>query len=140
MQWITRIFDKTGALGAILAAMGCTSCFPALGALAASLGLGFLAPFEGLFINTLLPVFASLAMLSQAWLGVSRRQWLRLLVGVAGPAMVLATLYLFWSYSWSTLLFYAGLGLMFQLALVDAGLLFGRRVMCVTPGCDRRAS
>ena len=39
MQWFTRLFDRTGALGAIIAALGCVACFPALGALAASLGL-----------------------------------------------------------------------------------------------------
>jgi len=59
---ITSLFDKTGALGALTAAMGCASCFPALGSLGAALGLGFLAHYEGLFINTLLPVFAAIAL------------------------------------------------------------------------------
>jgi hypothetical protein len=45
--------------------------------LGATLGIGFLAQFEGLFINTPLPVFA----------------------GIAGPLMVLATLYLFFDES-----------------------------------------
>lgn len=31
MALITRIADKTGALGSIVAAMGCAACFPALG-------------------------------------------------------------------------------------------------------------
>ena len=60
MVWISRLFDKAGAFGAILAAMGCASCFPALGSLGAALGMGFLAQYEGVFINTLLPVFAAI--------------------------------------------------------------------------------
>ena len=62
MNGFSRLFDKTGALGSLIAAMGCASCFPALGALAASVGLGFLAQFEGIFINTLLPLFAAIAL------------------------------------------------------------------------------
>ena len=59
MRLMTSLFDKTGALGALTAAMGCASCIPALGA---SLGLGFLAQYEGIFVNTLLPVFAAVAL------------------------------------------------------------------------------
>lgn len=119
MQWITRLFDKTGALGAIMAAMGCASCFPALGALAASLGLGFLAQFEGLFINTLLPVFAWIVLGANVIAFVSHRRWLRLIAGIAGPTMVLLTLYPLWSYGWSTWLFYAGLVMMLLVAIWD---------------------
>jgi mercuric ion transport protein len=36
-----------GAIGAIVAAMGCANCFPAIAALGASLGLGWLDHYEG---------------------------------------------------------------------------------------------
>ena len=62
MRILTLIADKSGSLGSVVAAMGCASCFPALGALGASVGLGFLAQFEGVFINTLLPIFAGIAL------------------------------------------------------------------------------
>ena len=119
MQWISGLFSKTGVFGAIVAAMGCASCFPALGALAASLGLGFLAQFEGLYINTLLPIFAWVALIANIISFLSHRRWLRVAVGITGPVMVLLTLYPLWAYGWSTYLFYAGLFVMMASALWD---------------------
>lgn len=116
---ILSLFDKTGSLGAIVAAMGCAACFPAIGSLAATLGLGFLAQFEGLFINTLLPVFAAIALAANLIAGLSHRRPLRVLAGIAGPSMVLATLYLFWTDAWSTDMFYAGLVLMLVVSIWD---------------------
>ncbi|MBI3563008.1 MAG: organomercurial transporter MerC [Gammaproteobacteria bacterium] len=119
MRWLTSWFDKTGALGAIIAAMGCASCFPALGALAASLGLGFLAHFEGLFLNTLLPIFAWIALGANLLAFISHRRVWRLLTGVIGPTLVLLTLDPLWSYDWSTYVFYAGLMMMLAVAVWD---------------------
>ena len=119
MLWISRLFDKTGAMGAIVAAMGCASCFPALGALAASLGIGFLAQFEGLFINTLLPIFTLIALSANVVSFLSHKHWVRLIAGIAGPIMVLLTLYPLWAYSWSSYLFYAGLIVMMGVAIWD---------------------
>ena len=116
---LTSVLDKTGVIGAITAAAGCASCFPALGALGAALGLGFLAQFEGVFINTLLPIFAGLALVANVLSFFSHRIWYRLLAGIAGPIMVLATLYLFWTDNWSTYLFYAGLAVMLAVAVWD---------------------
>ncbi len=53
-----QIGDKFGTVGAILATMGCAMCFPALASIGAAIGLGFLAQWKGLFITTLLPLFA----------------------------------------------------------------------------------
>ncbi|MEA3277386.1 MAG: organomercurial transporter MerC [Pseudomonadota bacterium] len=116
---LTSVLDKTGVIGAITAAAGCASCFPALGALGAALGLGFLAQFEGIFINTLLPIFAGPALVANVLSFFSHRIWYRLLAGIAGPAMVLATLYLFWTDNWSSYLFYAGLAVMLAVAVWD---------------------
>jgi len=49
--------------------MGCAACFPALGSLAASLGLGFLASYEGVLINNILPAFALFALIMFITLG-----------------------------------------------------------------------
>jgi len=119
MQWVIRHYDKSAVLGVIVAAMGCASCFPALGALAASFGLGFLAQFEGLFINTLLPVFAWIALIANTISFLSHLRWIRLVSGIAGPVMVLLTLYPLWTYGWSTYLFYTGLVIMFSVAIWD---------------------
>ena len=114
---LSAITEKFGALGTITAAMGCASCFPLLGALGASIGLGFLAAFEGVFINTLLPVFAGITLLSTLVAWWSHRQHLHLLLGALGPLMVLATLYLFWTANWSTTMFYVGLALMLLVSI-----------------------
>ncbi|MFT6907167.1 MAG: mercuric ion transport protein [Oleiphilaceae bacterium] len=64
MYIIARVIEKIGSGGAIISAMGCIACFPALGSLGAAIGLGFLSSDEGLFINTLLPISAGIALLS----------------------------------------------------------------------------
>lgn len=114
-----RVSDKVGSFGAIVSAMGCASCFPAIAALGASLGLGFLAQFEGLFINILLPVFAIVALAANLLSAWSHRRLGRMLLGIVGPIMVLATLYLFWAKAWSTYMFYIGLATMFAVSIYD---------------------
>lgn len=116
---LTSLFDTSGTLGTIVAAMGCASCFPAIATLGSSLGLGFLGQYEGTFLNTLLPVFAGIALAANVLAFVSHRIWYRLLAGIAGPSMVLATLYLFWTDSWSTNMFYAGLAIMLGVSIWD---------------------
>ncbi len=111
--------SKSGAVGVVLATFGCASCFPAAAALGSALGLGFLGQFEGLFINSLLPIFAGLvAVVNVVWF-LQHRRWWRLVAALAGPAMVLATLYLFWTDDWSTWLFYLGVVLIFAVSVWD---------------------
>ncbi len=116
---ITKLADKSGALGSVIAAMGCAACFPALANIAAAFGLGFLAQWEGLFINTLLPLFAAIALFANAFGLLSHRPWHRSILGMIGPSFVLLTLYPLWKYGWSTYLLYAGIGLMFCLSVFD---------------------
>ena len=116
---LSAVSERIASLGTLVSAMGCASCFPALGALGATLGLGFLAQFEGLFINTLLPVFAVIALVSVLFAWWFHRRHLRGALGVAGPLMVLATLYLFWTDDWSTYMFYFALALMLSVSLWD---------------------
>lgn len=116
---ITRLFDKTGAFGALTAAMGCASCFPALGSLASGLGMGFLAQYEGIFVNTLLPIFASIALVANILAFITHKIWYRGLIGIAGPIMVLLTMYPLWFYDWSTYLFYTGITLMVAASIWD---------------------
>ncbi|OWJ96236.1 mercury transport protein MerC [Pseudomonas sp. A46] len=119
MELITRIADKAAAVGSIVSAMGCAVCFPALASLGAAIGLGFLSQWEGLFITTLLPLFAGLALVVNALGWFSHRQWQRSLLGVTGPAIVLAALYLFFGRWWTASLFYAGLALMLGVSIWD---------------------
>jgi mercuric ion transport protein len=116
---VVRVLEKLGPVGTLIAAMGCAVCFPALGAMAASVGLGFLAQFEGVFINKVLPAFALLALVANIWGWLRHHNHFRGVLSIVGPVAVLATLYPLWTYGWSTYLFYAGLGLVFVVSIVD---------------------
>lgn len=117
--WGASLGDKAGTFGAFVSAAGCAMCFPALASIGAAVGLGFLSQWEGLFINTLLPAFAWLVIVSQGLGWLAHRQWRRSLVGLLGPSVVLLSLYPWWQYGWSTWTFYAGLGLMVAVGVWD---------------------
>lgn len=119
VQIISRLIGKAGSVGALVSAMGCAACFPALASLGASIGLGFLSAYEGVFINKLLPLFALIVLVSNLVAWVSHRNYIRLIWGLLGSLMVLATLYLFWTYNWSTYMFYTGLVLMLAVSIWD---------------------
>jgi len=104
-------------LGALIAAMGCASCFLALGVLTSALGPGFLAQFEGAFINTLLPIFVWLAIIANGFSFLFHGIFIRLMASLIGPSFVLLTLYPLWSHEWSTYLFYIGLVMMVIVAI-----------------------
>jgi mercuric ion transport protein len=115
MQWVARTVDKAGALGTIVSAASCPACFPALASLGAAAGLGFLSEYEGLFITTLLPLFAVVALLANAAAWLNHRQWHRSLLGMLGPAAML----LFFGRWWTAWLLYAGLAMMVGVSLWD---------------------
>jgi mercuric ion transport protein len=119
MGRIVSSLDKLGVGGVIAAALSCAGCFPALGALAAALGLGFLSQLEGLAINTLLPLFALIALIVNSYGWFQHRNHWRGLLSVLGPVAILATLYPLWQYGWSTYLFYAALILMLAVSVAD---------------------
>ncbi len=85
MRLMLRLADKASALGAVISTMGCAFCFPAIASLGAAIGFGFLSQWEGVFINTLLPLFAWLALLANALGWFSHRQWHRSVLGIVGP-------------------------------------------------------
>ena len=134
MGLMTRIADKTGALGSVVSAMGCAACFPALASFGAAIGLGFLSQYEGLFISRLLPLFAALAFLANALGWFSHRQWLRSLLGMIGPAIVFAaTVWLLGNW-WTANLMYVGLALRIGVSIWDFVSPAHRR--CGPDGCE----
>ncbi|MDA3869884.1 MAG: organomercurial transporter MerC [Gammaproteobacteria bacterium] len=131
---LSRIGDKSGALGAIVSTMGCAMCFPALAGIGAVLGLGFLSQWEGLFVNALLPLFALIALGANALGWLSHRQWQRSLAGIIGPVIMLLSLYPWFQYSWSSWTLYGGLALMLAIAVWD--LLSPAHRRCGLEGCE----
>jgi mercuric ion transport protein len=134
MNVISRIADKTGALGSIVSAMGCAACFPAIASLGAAIGLGFLSEYEGLFLNKLLPLFAAIALLANALGWFSHRQWHRTVLGLIGPAIVLAAMYLFFGQGWTDKLLYTGLVFMVAVSIWD--LVSPANLRCGPDSCE----
>lgn len=116
---ISKLLDKIGSGGVWIAALSCTACFPALGSLASALGLGFLSSFEGVAVNTLLPIFATLALFVNIYNWYCNKNHLRGVLSIFGPIAVLLTLYPLWQYGWSTYLFYFGISLMVVISVLD---------------------
>ena len=134
LTWITRIGDKAGALGSVVAAMGCAMCFPAIASLGAAIGLGFLGRWEWVLIETVLPLFAGLALLVNAFGWFSHRQWHRSALGMLGPIILLLSLYPWFQYGWSSYATYAGLAMMVAVSIWDLVSPANRR--CGPGTCD----
>lgn len=116
----TRVAGSTGTIGAIIAAMSCTACFPALASLASALGLGFLSQFESISIHYILPLFALIGLAANIVGGLHREGWARMVLGIAGPLLVLAAALLMAMYGMPTeWLLYPGLVIMIGVAIWD---------------------
>ena len=134
LRILARIGDKTGALVTLVSTMGCAACFPAIASLGAAVGLGFLSQWEGLFLNTLLPMFAGIALVANFLGWFSHRQYGRSALGMAGPSMVLATMYPLWDFWWSTYLLYGGIILMLATSLWD--MFYPAKRRCADGACE----
>ena len=116
---VTRIGDKSGSLGAVVAAMGCPFCFPALASLGAALGLGFLAQWEGFLLTRVLPAAAWLTLVVNALGYLQHRQWQRAALGMTAPAAILVILEFYFATPWRASAIYAALGLMLAVSIWD---------------------
>ena len=115
-----RVASGGGTMGAIIAAMSCAACFPALASLASVLGLGFLSQFEGISIRYILPLFALIGLAANVIGGLRRRGRVRMALGIIGPLLVLAAALLMATYGMPTeWLLYPGLTIMAVIAIWD---------------------
>lgn len=118
-SFVTRIGDKTGSLGAVVAAMGCSFCFPAIASLGAAIGLGFLAQWEGFLLTKVLPGAAVLTLAVNVIGYFHHRQWYRTLMGVIGPIAILLILNFWFATYWRTDAIYTAMGLMVAVSIWD---------------------
>lgn len=114
-----QFIEKIGSAGTWLSAVSCAACFPVLGSIASTVGLGFLAQFEGVAINILLPMFATVALMGSVLNWWKHKQHIRAALSVIAPMAILLTLYPLWQFRWSTHLFYAALTLMLIMSFID---------------------
>ena len=136
MSFVTRAADKAGLLGSIVSAMGCASCFPAIASLGATIGLGFLSQYEGLFIRILLPAFAGIALFANAVGWLNHRQWRRTVPGLIGPVLVLMAVFVMRAYGeHSGWLLYPGFAVMLSVSIWD--LFSPAKRVCATDTCDQ---
>ncbi|TAM88813.1 MAG: organomercurial transporter MerC [Candidimonas sp.] len=131
---LPRLGDKAGLVGTVVSAMGCGMCFPAFASLGSAIGLGFLQQYEGLFVSTLLPAFAALALLANALGWLRHRQWHRSLLGMAGPAVVIIGGVWLLGTAWMRPLVYTGIALMAGVSIWDLVWPANRR--CGSNGCE----
>lgn len=116
----TRVAGGSGTIGSIIAAMSCTACFPALASPASALGLGFLSQFESVSIHYILPLFALIGLAANVVGGHRGRGWVRMVLGIIGPVLVLAAALLMATYGMATeWLLYPGLILIIVIAIWD---------------------
>ena len=107
------------SIGAVVAAMGCSACFPLLASFGATIGLGFLAQYEGLFITKILPIFAGISLVSALFSWAAHRNHWRGILSIIGPVMLLALLFIFWTEYWRTNAFYVALAIMSVVSIWD---------------------
>lgn len=119
IRLLTRVGDKVSSLGAVTSVLGCSMCFPAIASFGAAIGLGFLSQWEGLFVNTLLPLFAWTALVLNGLGWLSHKQWHRSLLGMVGPLLLLLSIYPWFQYSWSAYVTYSALGIMLAVSIWD---------------------
>ncbi len=89
---IHGVIEKIGSIGAFLAASACPVCFPMLAVVGSIVGLGILKPFEGI-VFILFQFFVFLALIGNILSFMNHRNVLALLIGIAGPVLILFALY-----------------------------------------------
>ena len=100
---------RFGPITTLVAALGCATCFPLLGGLAAAMGLGFLSGYERFLIAWVLPPL--LVVLFAVAVLMSRRDEdpIRKVLRIMGPSGMLFALFWIWDTPLKGPLFYAGL-------------------------------
>ncbi|UQX12741.1 organomercurial transporter MerC [Candidatus Mycobacterium methanotrophicum] len=129
--------DTVGVVGTVVSTMACAMCFPAVGAIGAVIGLGFLSQWEDLFIDVL-PLFAALVLVANGLGWFTHRQWRRSALGMIGPILVLIGWVSFMSgvlaHGPARVVLYAGLAVMVVFAVWDLVSPGSRR--CGPEGCE----
>lgn len=88
--------DKLGGVGVVVTAMACPACWPLFAAAGSALGLGILAPWEGIMMNYVFPPLVVLSMAGSYFSFRFHRKWLPLACGVLSGLLILFGFYAGW--------------------------------------------
>lgn len=113
-KWIVGLGDEVGLGGSFVAALGCTACFPALAGISSALGLGFLSQWEGILVSRVIPIIAFLVLVINILGFFNHRQWLRTILGIIGPILVIIG-----AMEMNQLFLFPGLAFMFGVSVWD---------------------
>ena len=97
--------DKLGSAGTFLTALACPVCWPLFASLGGALGLGVLAPYEGILMNYVFPGFVILAVAGAILGYLNHKSPIPLALGVLSGLMVLYGFYV----GWQLILMYVGI-------------------------------
>lgn len=88
--------DKVGGVGVLLTAMACPACWPLFAAAGSALGLGILAPWEGIMMNYVFLPLVVLSMVGSYFSFRFHRKSLPLICGMLSGLLILFGFYAGW--------------------------------------------
>ncbi len=97
--------DKFGSIGVFVTALACPVCWPLFAGLGSALGLGMLAPWEGLMMDYVFPPFVVVALVGTLISYSNHKKLIPTILGVGSALLVLYGFYV----GWQLVLMYIGI-------------------------------
>lgn len=97
--------DKIGATGTLFTALACPVCWPLFATAGSALGLGILAPFEGILMVYVFPTVIVISMVGAYLSFRFHKQLIPLVVGILSGVFALYGFYV----GWILILMYIGI-------------------------------
>lgn len=88
-----------------MTALACPVCWPLFAGVGGTLGLGILAPWEGIMMNYVFPPFVVVALIGTVLSYRNHRQVIPLILGVLSGSLILFGFYV----GWQLMLMYIGI-------------------------------
>ena len=102
---MSGILEKVGSVGTFITAAACPVCWPLFASIGATLGLGVLAPFEGIMMTIVFPAFVIISIVGTILSFINHRTYLPLAVSLVSAALILYGFY----GGWNLILMYIGI-------------------------------
>jgi len=97
--------DRIGSLGTLMTAMACPVCWPLFATVGSLLGLGALAPWEGIMMSYVFPPFVIMSLIGTYLSYRNHHQSFPLICGLISGILILFGFYV----SWQLTLMYVGI-------------------------------